>query len=106
MHLKIVIASKIFKSIDFTIDIRGSHGFYTLKQYQFKMCLVCKHDFVLIPYMLKNVISRLVAKLPFIFFPKYLISINRSNFAKTIQKTMLSKSLETQLKARIRINSI
>lgn len=66
------------------------------------MYLVCKHDFVLIPYMLKNVISRLVAKLPFIFFPKYLISINRSNFAKTIQKTMLSKSLETQLKARIR----
>lgn len=70
MHLKIVIASKIFKSIDFTIDIRGSHGFYTLKQYQFKMCLVCKHDFVLIPYMLKKCDFKISCKITIHLLPK------------------------------------
>lgn len=53
MHLNIVIASEILNSIDFTIDIRGPHDLYSLKQYQFQMYLVCKHDSVLIPYMLK-----------------------------------------------------
>lgn len=48
------------------------------------MCLVCKYDFVFILYMLKNVILRLVVKLLFIFFLKYLILINRLNFVKII----------------------
>lgn len=53
MHLSIVIAYEIFSSIDFTLDIRGPHDLYSLKQNQFQTYLVCKHDFVLIPYMLK-----------------------------------------------------
>lgn len=70
MHLKIVIASKIFKSVDFTIDIRGSHGFYTLKQYQSKMYLVCKHGFVLIPYMLKKFDFKISCKITIHLLPK------------------------------------
>lgn len=54
MHLSIVIAYEIFSSIDFTLDIRGPHDLYSLKQNQFQTYLVCKHDFVLIPYMLKK----------------------------------------------------